>query len=238
MDDRDLFFGGPSPSAEEAGRRASPPFPAALREVLGTPPGLTADGAWDAFLDQFSEVLLRTASYTHHGHDASMDAYAFILERLSRDDHRRLRSFPGGDRDDFTRWLVFVARRLCSDFRRQRYGRARPNTPELERKARRNLVDEIWDPKPASELPAGRTTNPEWTLRERERLGALERAVQELEPRDQLLLALRFEDGHSARRIAEIMDFRTPFHVYRRLNRVLRALRTRLEGMGVVDPAP
>jgi len=167
-----------------------------------------------------------------------MDAYAFILERIRQNDFQRLRRFSGGDEAALSRWLVVVARRLCSDFRRKRYGRVRDATPEVETEARRRLVDEVWEPRESSELPAPSSSNPELELRRQEHRKALEDAVGELEPRDQLLLAYRFENGLSARRIAEIMDFPTPFHVYRRLNRLLEGLRTQLKERGVEGPNP
>jgi DNA-directed RNA polymerase specialized sigma subunit len=66
----------------------------------------------------------------------------------------------------------------------------------------------------------------------------LERAVGALEPRDRLLLRLRFDDDLSAREVADIMRFPTPFHVYRRLNKVLEILRHSLEQRGVDGPTP
>jgi RNA polymerase sigma factor (sigma-70 family) len=167
-----------------------------------------------------------------------MDAYAYIIERLRHDDFRRLRGFSGGDKEALCRWLVVVARRLCTDFWRQRYGRVRLSTPELDRDTRRRLVDEIWDAREPSELPASRALDPEWKLRQGERREALESAIGELEPQDQLLLGFRFENGLSARQIADLMGFPTPFHVYRHLKRLLKALRTKLESMGIDDSTP
>nr|MBA3521296.1 RNA polymerase sigma factor SigF [Gemmatimonadales bacterium] len=57
-------------------------------------------------------------------------------------------------------------------------------------------------------------------------------AIGELEPRDRLLLTLRFEQELSAREIAGLMGLATPFHVYRRLNRICEGLRERLSGNG------
>jgi RNA polymerase sigma factor (sigma-70 family) len=229
-----------SAAGDEAGR-----FPPSVARLLGISPNTPAEEAWDAFLSEHGEVLLRTASQAHRNfgsgrdtHDATMDAYAFILERLRQDDFRRLRAFPGGDAAALTRWLVVVARRLCTDLWRQRYGRDRPGTSELDRVTRRHLADEIWDARPSSELPASKSTNPEWEIRREERRNALVTAVRELEPREQLLLAYRFDDGLSAQRISDLMDLPTPFHVYRKLNKVLAALRTRLRELGVVDPDP
>ncbi|NNM06582.1 MAG: sigma-70 family RNA polymerase sigma factor [Gemmatimonadetes bacterium] len=220
-------------------------FPPVIAVLLDCPGDCPPDQAWDAFLSTFGDILLRTAAYAHRrhaastdAHDASMDAYAFILEKLRQDDYRRLRGFSGGDEAALSRWLVVVARRLCTDFWRHRYGRARPSTPELERDTRRRLVDEIWDPRDSSELPTPKTSDPEWELRHRERSEALETALGGLAPTDNLLLAYRFEDDLSARRISELMGFPTPFHVYRQLNRVLKAMRDKLEGMGFADPDP
>jgi RNA polymerase sigma factor (sigma-70 family) len=200
---------------------------------------------WDAFLASYGEVLLKTAGYAasrtmarERRHDASMDAYVFILEKLREEEFRRLRAFDGEDREAFTRWLVVVARRLCTDFRRKRYGRVRSATDAATRDMRRRLVDELWEKQEPSNLPADPHANPEWDTRYRERHGLLEQVQGELEPRDQLLLAYRFEDDLPARRIAELMGFPSPFHVYRKLKKVLADLRQRLEGLGMEDPDP
>jgi len=227
-----------------AGREDPAQGPELLR-ILGLPSNSDPEDIWDSFLNSFGDLLLKTATYSYRryssasdSNDATMDAYAFILEKLRQDDLRRLRGFSGGDEVAFSRWLVVVARRLCTDFWRHRYGRVRPSTPTLERDARRRLVDEIWDPRDSSELPTPRTTDPEWELRYRERRQALEAALDGLEPRDQLLLAVRFEEGLSARKISDLMGFPSPFHVYRQLNRVLKVMKERLEGGGVDEADP
>ncbi len=216
----------------------NPALPLELAQLLEARDETQANHAWDRFLNAYGHLLLKTAKFTHRDHDASMDAYAHVLERLRQHDFRRLRTFSGGDKAALSRWLVVVARRLCLDFRRQRYGRPRAATPETERDARRRLVDEIWDPRNPSELPGPASTNPELQLRREDLARSVESVLDELEPRDQLLLALRFENGLSARRIAEIMQWPTPFHVYRRLNKILPSLRTRLEARGIKDPHP
>jgi RNA polymerase sigma factor (sigma-70 family) len=220
-------------------------FPPRIAEFLGVHPDIPLELAWDGFLSKFGDLLHRTAKYAHrrHGtpedsHDTAMDAYTFVLEKLRNDDFKRLRAFSGGDQEAFSRWLVVVARRLCTDFWRHRYGRVRPTTSELDRNARRRLVDEIWDPRESSEFPAGKTSDPEWALRIAQRREALEEGVRSLEPREQLLLAYRFEEGLSARRISELMEYPTPFHVYRKLNRVLAGLKNWMEGVGFDDPDP
>ncbi len=197
-----------------------------------------SDRAWDAFLSSYGHLLLRTAKYTHREHDASMDAYAYVLEQLRRDNFKRLRAFSGDSEDHLSRWLVVVARRLCLDFRRQRYGRNRDHTPDIDRESRRRLVDQVWDHQDPAELAGSTSSNPEWQLRNQEREQALAEVLDQLEPSDQLLLALRFENGLSARQIAGIMHWPGTFHVYRRLNKLLPDLRSRLLDRGVEDPAP
>jgi len=213
-------------------------LPRELSRLLEARSPAESDHAWDRFLSAFGHLLLKTAKYTHRDHDGAMDAYAHVLERLRQEDYRRLRLFSGGDADALSRWLVVVSRRLCLDFRRERYGRARPSVPEMERDARRRLVDALWDPREPSDLPGPTSANPEWQLRHAERRRALEAAVAELDPRDQLLLALRFDDALSASQIARATGWATPFHVYRRLNKLLPELRRRLKALGVEDPNP
>jgi DNA-directed RNA polymerase specialized sigma subunit len=74
---------------------------------------------------------------------------------------------------------------------------------------------------------------PDAVLEERERFQALEKALTRLEPRDRMLLALRFKDDQTAIAIARVMGFPSPFHVYRRLNSLLGTLRQVLGDAGV-----
>jgi RNA polymerase sigma factor (sigma-70 family) len=224
--------------ADGARSKAAARGPLELTRLLDAPDEAHANRAWDAFLSAFGHLLLKTAHYTHRDHDGAMDAYAHVLERLRQEKFRRLRTFSGDDTDALSRWLVVVARRMCLDFRRERYGRPRPSVPELERDTRRRLVDELWDPREPSELPSPNTSNPEWQLRRTQQRRALESAVGALAPRDQLLLSLRFDDELSARQIAQVMGWPTPFHVYRRLNKLLPELRERLRTFGIEDPNP
>lgn len=174
-------------------------------------------------------------------YDATMDAYAYLLEQLRRDDFHRLRGYAADGRTKFTTWLVVVARRLCLDHRRQRYGRAQESASANTegRAARRRLVDlvaEELDASPVADHTAAR--NPEAQLRATALSQALAGALSGLEPRDRLLLKLRFEDELPAREIGQVMRYATPFHVYRRLNAVLEQLRAALRSRGVQDSEP
>jgi RNA polymerase sigma-70 factor (ECF subfamily) len=183
---------------------------------------------------------LHTARTLGSDYDAAMDAYAYLLEQLRRDDCRRLREYTSDSRCKFSTWLVVVARRLCLDRQRQRYGRRQQDGPSSEaaRAQRRRLVDLVTEELDLSSLPDPVDTDPEAQLRARELGHALSRALNSLAPRDRLLLTLRFEDGLSASKIGRIMGFATPFHVYRRLTSILDQLRAALTGVGVSDSEP
>lgn len=204
--------------------------------------------AWPAFLEAYSRLMLHVARKSCTGRDAAMDRYAYVLERLREDDFARLRSFEPDGRARFSTWLAVVIRRLCTDFHRRRYGRYTPDSDgrnddpgdraaELRRDARRRLVDLVGEAVDIDALGDHRG-DPERLVRIRELREVLGGAVSELGDRERLLLALRFEDGHSARLIAEAMEYPSQFHVYRHLKKVLGELRSRLEEQGIDGAGP
>lgn len=210
-------------------------LPPELARLLDARDADARERAWADFVGIHSTLLLKVIRATARDYDAAMDVYAFILERLREEDCRRLRAYAVDARSTFATWLAVVCRRLCVDFARQRYGRGgRSSATVDERRERRRLADlaaaeidlaSIADPSgatPETELDAA-------DLRER-----LAQALGELEPADRLLLALRFEDGLTAERIAATLRLPSPFHVYRRLTRVLGLLRAGM-GHAVVD---
>ena len=87
-------------------------------------------------------------------------------------------------------------------------------------------VDPV-DPELLDRFPDQRPSADE-VLDRQQLLEHLDAAVATLSASDRLLLALRHQDGRSARGIATLMSLPTPFHVYRRLNRVHTALRQAL----------
>ena len=170
-----------------------------------------------------------------------MDCYAYVLEQLRKDDHRRLRAFAAQGRAKFTTWLVVVTQRLVLDHRRSRYGRERPvANPRVTNafEARRRLADLVAGEVDITQLEDSGAANPDRSLSVHERRSALQSALAGLAERDQLLLGLRFQDERSAREIAQIMDYPSPFHVYRRLKAVLGRLRIALESRGVDGAEP
>jgi len=107
----------------------------------------------------------------------------------------------------------------------------------MDRAARRRLVDLVGaDLDVQTGLPAQGMAADEAVAASELRV-ALSEALASLEPRQRLLLALRFEDDLSAREIAQRLHLPTPFHVYRAIEATLRILRNRLSAKGFTDPA-
>jgi len=218
-------------------------LPADVARLLAAADPRECDEAWGAFVRAYTDLLLRVARSLGGGQDAVMDRYAFVLEQLRQEGCRRLRAYERPGAGAFGLWLVVVARRLCLDHYRQRYGRARApdgreDQPLDPRKARRRLADLIGDQVDVAGVPAPDTGSPDQVLARSERSRAVAAALEGLPPSDRLLLRLRFVEELPAREIAALMTFPTVFHVYRRLDAVLRTLRAVLEQAGVEDAEP
>lgn len=200
------------------------------------------EDAWTRFLDDYSRLLLFVARRTTPNYDSAMDAYTFVLEKLREHELRRLRGYAADGRGKFTTWLVVVSRRLCLDYHRHRYGRLpdaeATNESETARVARRQLVDLAFSTPENALASHANEDDPERDIRRAELEQALDIAVSELAPPDRLLIALRFHDELSGAEIASLLQLPSPFHVYRRLNHVLGALRERLSRLGVRSSAP
>ena len=196
------------------------------------------DLAWARLVEAHTDVLLRTARYFGGDHDAVMDRYAFMLEHLRRDHFSRLRAYRPQDRATFEVWLVAVARRLCLDHHRHKYGRGPAGSHDeavvLERAGRRRLVDLLGEALDPDLLAPANASGADQELARREVTLALAAALDTLEWRDRLLLHFLFEEDFTAKRIAHLMRFPTQFHVYRRRNQVLGLLRQRLRDRGVL----
>lgn len=206
-----------------------PALPAELSELLSAPDAAARSQAWEQLITQHSRLVLHVARSLGGGHDRVMDRYAYILEHLQEDDCRRLRAFRPDGPARFSTWLAVVARRLCYDHHRELFGRQR-GEPDVEDRQRRALGDltRLDGEQTLAALPAA--VNLESELESAEQLAALAAAVEGLEPPDRLLLQLRFSDELSALEISRIVGAPTPFHVYRRINRILAVLRARLDG--------
>src|SRR6185295_4742196 len=95
-----------------------------------------------------------------------------------------------------------------------------------------DLVGEQLDP---AELSAPADGRPDAALARQERDRLLELSLRRLAPRAQLLLRLRFSQELSAREIAGMMAFASAGQVYRRIERVLKTLRSELERLGIEE---
>lgn len=218
-------------------------LPPELQVLLHDTDAASREVAWASLLQSYTHLLLHAVRSVIPQHDAAMDAYAHVLERLRDDNFRRLRGYAADGRSSFGTWLVVVARRLCIDHHRQLYGRPPRGEHDIdaakqERLARRRLLDLTASPIEAADLVDEGTDSPDKELRARELQQALDSALGDLNAADRVLLKLRFDDALSAQEIALALGWPTPFHVYRRLNSLYAILRRSLIARGVVSSAP
>jgi RNA polymerase sigma factor (sigma-70 family) len=169
-----------------------------------------------------------------------MDGYTHVVEKLREDCHRRLRAYTPHLTTRFTTWLVVVTRRLLLDYHRHRYGRSRSEdgARREEHAARRRLEDLVGAEIDPEQLATASSNSPDLGLRREELTRALRQALDELDPSDRLLLALRFEDERPVREIAATMRLPTVFHVYRRVGAALSELKRALARRGVEESEP
>jgi RNA polymerase sigma factor (sigma-70 family) len=210
-----------------------PALPTALEFLLARRDDTSRAQAWAEFLAGCSDLLIRVARIMGGDDDAVMDRYAFILDALSRDDYRRLRAYVNDGKSSFETWLAVVARRLCMDEYRGRYGRAQgDNEVAAERRStRRNLTDLVGNELGLDELPGRSDAVPDTALEQKEWRAAL----AQLDTEDRVILRLRFEDDVSVPEIARLLRLGSPFALYRRLKRILATLRKALESGGISD---
>ncbi|HKY99191.1 MAG TPA: sigma-70 family RNA polymerase sigma factor [Gemmatimonadaceae bacterium] len=213
-------------------------LPPTLEALLERNP--PTDEAWAAFAREYTALLMHVARSTSRGRDEAMDAYAYLLERLSRDGCQKLRSYMADPRSKFTTWLVVVSRRICIDHHRARYGRMRneESRSERERLGLRRRLEDLDDSAEFEDTIADESIDSAAVeIERRELTNELACLRKELEPSDRLLIALRFDDGLPASEIATILRMPSQFHVYRRLNAVLEDMRRRLKARGYENAA-
>lgn len=208
-------------------------YPAVLDRLLSRDP--PSDEAWAAFAREYTRLLLHVARSTSKDREEAMDAYAYLLERLSEDECRRLRAYTSRSNSKFTTWLVVVARRICVDHHRARYGRIRDDDSASEHARiglRRRLADLNGGPEFIDSIADESSSDGEAALDRAELSDEVKSLRASLDPADRLLIALRFDDGLSAAEIASLLHYPSQFHVYRRINALLDEMKTRLEARG------
>jgi RNA polymerase sigma factor (sigma-70 family) len=228
------------PGSLAASTHAGAPFPEStltppdeLIRLLAAAPGPEQEAAWTSFLVAYSPLLLKVATAFAPGYDGALDRYAYMLDELRRGECRRLRAYCADGRGRFSTWLAVVARRLCLDHYRLRYGRDRgglraDRRPTHSRAVRRGLIDLAGGQDELACVADATLPDPVEQMDARARSASLCDAIASLEPSDQLLLRLRFEQGLAAREIAPLLGLPSQFHVYRRIEAVCAILRSRL----------
>jgi RNA polymerase sigma factor (sigma-70 family) len=211
--------------------------PIVLGELLHASDSVAREAAWEELISRHTRLLLAVARSFRGGHDDAMERYAYILGKLRESEFRRLRTFDAEAGASFPTWLAVAARRLCLDHHRSLYGRQRPalttRRSESLRTLRRSLVDSLGTEIDADLLPDSGILGADAQAVLTERNALLADEVARLNPRERFLLALRFQDGLSASRMAGIIGQPTAFHVYRQLNGVLARLRAALTARGL-----
>lgn len=213
-------------------------LPPVLKSLLERDP--PTDESWAAFAREYTALLMHVARSTSRSRDEAMDAYTYLLDRLSNDSCRRLRGYVADPKSKFTTWLVVVARRLCVDHYRIKYGRLRNEESKRERTRlglRRRIEDLETSDEFADAIPDDNPGSAADQVERTELSSELRKLVVSLDPSDRLLLTLRFDDGLSAAEIAGILRYPSQFHVYRRINSVLADLRAALESRGFENAA-
>ena len=224
-------------------RDASDVFPDDLRTLLNAQDRADREAAWSRLLARHNPLLLHVANSATRRREDSMDAYAMVLEELRADDFRRLRAYEADGRSKFTTWLVIVVQRLCFDFVRRRYGRHREDannadSPNAAAVSRRRLHDLLSGTVDLASIADDRVPELDATIREQELHRHLQDALAELSAEDRLIIKLRFEDGLTAREIANLIGWPTQFHVYRRIAVISDDLRRCLVARGVDTAMP
>lgn len=213
----------------------TPGLPSELSFLLDGAPAPKSDQAWSGFLDRYSRLIIFTARSVTHDRDEAMDAYVFVAEALQRDDYRTLRAYSADGTASFTTWLTVVARRLSIEYRRKRLGRSRGDgAPSEKLEMRWRLAYLVGSEIDMVTIPSGQS--PEHDLLRGELVDRLNVALDRLPVADRLLIVRRFEDELSVREIANLTGSRSVYHVYRRLNSILKTVREDLESGGVEGP--
>ena len=221
-------------------RKYSESAPTELDVLFNGDDGPRRDAAWESLVAKHTRLLMAVSRRLGGDHDSVMERYSYILEKLRESDYRRLRGFHAGTGATFTTWLTVAARNLTLDLHRHKFGRVRrercDDRNSLLHAARLALNDLTEGDTPPELIEDPRGVPPDSVTIQSEIESCLQNALAGLSSTDRLLLTLRFEDDLSAARIAQIVGYATPFHVYRRLNTILDALRSALHARGIDSP--
>lgn len=189
-------------------RHARTGFRAVRRRILRGEPG-----AGRQLVERYSRtvytIALKLAGPGQEREELAQQVYAAVLERLSRDEFRLVREFRGDAR--FETYL---------------FGAVRNEMAELRRRASKERNRDVtWVEESMEEHEAGRTPFAESIDLDPDRVADLVRGLlEELDPRERTLLHLRFREGCSYRRLAELFHWKDTNAAAYEVKRTLRKL--------------
>jgi RNA polymerase sigma factor (sigma-70 family) len=96
-----------------------------LRSILTELSGPQSECAWTELVELYSPVLNQVTRLFAADYDEASDAFVWICEALRANSFERLRQYRSEGAAQFATWLRVVARNLCIDWHRRRYGRRR-----------------------------------------------------------------------------------------------------------------
>ena len=155
--------------------------------------------AWSEFLRQYSPILYQSARACTRDEDEAADYFLYICEQLAKGGFRRLLLFRPDGGASFATWLRVVARNLCFDCHRKKYGRPRPfksveNFSPLELEVYRCRHERGLSPQQT--LEEIRVTSPGMSLSE---LSDVESRIENsLSPRQHWILSTRHQSRSNA----------------------------------------
>jgi RNA polymerase sigma factor (sigma-70 family) len=171
--------------------------------------------AWDSFVLQYSNLVYHTIKKTLSLHysetraDLVEDLYQEFFVSLLRNEYKKLRQFRGAHGCSLASWLRILTARLTIDFLRK----LAPASEEV-----------------AKAMP-GDSSDPAERLVHEQQERVLNRAIQTLSPRDNILLDLCYRQGLSTDEIAVILKASVPA-VYTQKSRLLDKIREILKTSG------
>lgn len=202
--------------------------PLSEKELLGRCFAGKAE-AWSEFVARYSGpihgaicAVLRRYAPEKLAPDRRQDFFQQAFLALCENNCRRLRTFTGENGCSMSTWLrVVVSRLVIDELRRQ-------DPPSLPLDPAPDGRDRAAGP---SADPADQTPLPPEQLETEQTIDFLRRQLEELDPRERLIMQLRFVDGLSGERTAEVVGL-SRNNVDQIVHRVKERLRQRALAQG------
>jgi len=175
------------------------------------------DDGWRLFVERYSRTLYTVAlslAAPPEREEVAQQAYLSILERLARDDCRLLREFREDAR--FETYLFTAARNAVAQLRRERASRRSHETPHEASETPHHAV---------APAEAGPDLIESIGLAPDKVADLLAESLSTLEPRERLVLRLRFREGLPYRRLARLFGWKDTNAAAYEVCRILRKLK-------------